>query len=59
MVRDDLWPIGKDDGMLCIGCLERRLGRRLTREDFKLGGDWHTKSHLSARLRERLEPSAR
>jgi hypothetical protein len=59
MVRDDLWPIGKDDGMLCIGCLERRLGRRLMRQDLDLGGDWHTKRHLSARLRERLDTSTR
>lgn len=25
------------DGYLCIGCCERRLGRRLTRADFQLG----------------------
>lgn len=35
-VWDDVWlranPSG--DGMLCIGCLERRLGRRLTALDF-------------------------
>jgi hypothetical protein len=58
-VDDAVWPIGEDDGMLCIGCLERRLGRRLVREDFNVGGDWHTNSRLSARLRERLATSAR
>jgi hypothetical protein len=37
MVRDAVWaaagilPFG---GCLCIGCLERRLGRRLTPKDF-------------------------
>ena len=38
MVHDELWaqagmePCG---GWLCIGCLERRLGRRLVPADFK------------------------
>jgi hypothetical protein len=34
MVRDDLWPLDRLDGMLCIGCLERRLGRELAATDF-------------------------
>lgn len=34
MVHNDLWPIGRNSGMLCIGCLERRIGRKLTTEDF-------------------------
>ena len=34
MVHDHLWPIGKLDGMLCIGCLETRIGRQLTPDDF-------------------------
>jgi hypothetical protein len=34
MVHDELWPIGGNDGMLCIGCLETRLGRRLAPADF-------------------------
>lgn len=31
-----LWlvAVGSIDGMLCIGCLEKRLGRKLTRSDF-------------------------
>lgn len=39
MVSDDIWansgvgPLGRE-GMLCIGCLEGRLGRRLTADDF-------------------------
>lgn len=32
MVRDDVWP--DVDGFLCIACLEQRLGRMLTADDF-------------------------
>jgi hypothetical protein len=35
MVRDDVWTSARmQDGMLCIGCLEARLGRRLMAHDF-------------------------
>lgn len=36
MVKDEIWFSVCDDvyGMLCIGCLEERLGRRLTPTDF-------------------------
>jgi hypothetical protein len=34
MVRDEVWPIHHDGGRLCIRCLEARIGRRLTPEDF-------------------------
>ena len=38
MTRDDVWnavvPGGMNAGMLCIGCLEKRLGRKLRPEDF-------------------------
>jgi hypothetical protein len=45
MVHDDVWAAAGmpkndpenepgDSGYLCIGCLERRLGRRLTPQDF-------------------------
>lgn len=35
MVHDHLWAqAGTTDGFLCIGCLERRLGRRLQSRDF-------------------------
>lgn len=27
-------PDNKDNGMLCIGCLENRIGRKLNRNDF-------------------------
>ena len=37
MVTDQVWlasGLGVDDGMLCIGCLEQRLGRMLHAKDF-------------------------
>lgn len=35
MVDFALWDEhGAGDGMLCIGCLEARIGRRLTPDDF-------------------------
>jgi hypothetical protein len=35
MVSDEVWQSARiDRGMLCIGCLEGRLGRRLVRSDF-------------------------
>lgn len=34
MVTDQVWDSVADNGMLCIGCLEARLGRTLTASDF-------------------------
>jgi hypothetical protein len=37
LVRDEVWAAGglaPDGGLLCTGCLERRIGRPLAREDF-------------------------
>lgn len=34
MVKDEIWPIEQDGGMLCVGCLERRIGRELKKDDF-------------------------
>ncbi len=39
MVQDDLWKsvcADGEDAMLCIGCFEKRLGRSLSSEDFRL-----------------------
>lgn len=35
-VHTDLWlsAAGSKEGMLCVGCLEERIGRRLTSDDF-------------------------
>ena len=56
MVRDEVWAasgLAPRDGYLCIGCLEKRLGRRLRPYDFTdapvNGGTWKT-----ARLLDRL-----
>jgi hypothetical protein len=55
MVKDDVWAqvCEPDGGMLCIGCLEERLGRRLVPDDFK-DCQLHHHGHLSERLRSRL-----
>lgn len=36
MVHDEIWEeaVPEFEGMLCIGCLEERLGRELTPDDF-------------------------
>ena len=36
MVKNDLWNkhFNKKRGMLCIGCLEKRIGRKLKYEEF-------------------------
>ncbi len=37
VVHDDVWAAGSgdaSDGVLCIGCFERRLGRELRHDDF-------------------------
>ena len=39
VIHNDLWEQAVGDhrlGWICVPCLERRLGRQLTREDFKL-----------------------
>ena len=63
MVHDDVWKAATGDdpfGWLCVGCLEDRLGRRLTPDDFNDApcndpnflygrGGWHS-SRLLSRL---------
>jgi hypothetical protein len=41
MVSDDLWfaATGRTDGILCLNCLEIRLARQLTLDDFPLWDD--------------------
>ena len=55
-VNDEIWKVaGMDSGFLCIGCLERRIGRSLTPDDFKdcpindPDEPWHT-PRLASRL---------
>lgn len=60
MVNDHVWTrlagMGKDDGMLCIGCLEARIGRTLCNEDFP---DLPVNNSIlyshSDRIRDRIE----
>jgi hypothetical protein len=53
MVTDDLWDrYGCGDGMACIGCLERSMGRRLQPDDF-ITPDFSREDHMSDRLRDR------
>jgi len=67
MVHDEIWLSVSEDvyGMLCIGCLEERLGRRLTPDDFMdcpvnnwkftpPPRKWRHLSHCSDRLLSRL-----
>ncbi len=64
MLHDDIWrlvnpPTAKNPtslGMLCIGCVEERLGRKLTPKDFhKCYLNSRTyKTARSARLTDRL-----
>jgi hypothetical protein len=55
MLHNAVWQEAHpaDDGMLCIGCVEERLGRRLTPGDFRLDcpcNDWTR----SARFQQRI-----
>jgi hypothetical protein len=34
VVRDELWREYGSEWMLCVGCLERRMGRHLVTDDF-------------------------
>ena len=59
ILRDEVWAetgLGKR-GMLCVGCVEARLGRRLDRADFAPVKINHPKvSQMSLRLQERIGP---
>lgn len=34
-IKSEIWlKVAKSNEFLCIGCLEKRLGRRITKEDF-------------------------
>ena len=55
-IHDSLWlQIHPDDqGMLCVGCAESRLGRVLTRDDFPQYPINMGAFNQSARLKDRL-----
>jgi len=57
MVHDHLWEragMATDGGMLCIACLETRLGRDLKRTDFTDAPINQVTDRRSAHLRDRL-----
>lgn len=54
VVHDFIWFSVANKGMLCIGCIERRLGRRLTPFDFKDAQINYIATHQSPRLVDRL-----
>ena len=59
LVHDDLWKeFGVVHGMLCVGCLEQRMGRQLTPADFKerVGINGPDESR-STRLESRMTPA--
>src|SRR5262245_42362542 len=54
MVADELWAAsGGGDGMLCLACLERRIGRKLALDDFTamVPSPQVWKQHLARRAR--------
>jgi hypothetical protein len=61
-VHDSIWkaaseaspPLPGGYGLLCIDCLETRLGRELTRADFVIDNPLNRAEGLSDRLRNRL-----
>lgn len=58
MVHNHIWlKVNPDSaGMLCIGCLENRLGRTLTGKDFTDARvNWHLQMYHSDRLTNRLK----
>lgn len=56
MVTDGVWELANPQrcGMLCIGCLEKRLGRTLTAADFTAAPINHGVFPYSERLAARL-----
>jgi hypothetical protein len=59
-VNTELWlsVVSSTDGMLCIGCLEARLGHQLTADDFTdayiNSPAWASGQGRSDRLRDRM-----
>jgi hypothetical protein len=58
MIHDDLWraAVPTEAGYLCVGCLERRLGRKLQRGDFRpyMQAAFDDGMLVSDRLKDRL-----
>lgn len=59
-VSTSIWltVVGSNKGMLCVGCLEGRLGRKLVKADFTSAHINNPRLYpMSDRLRNRLEAS--
>jgi hypothetical protein len=57
MVKDNVWARGQRGGkcrFLCVGCLERRIGRKLSSDDFKRSAKVNFVDQTSAKLRRRM-----
>jgi hypothetical protein len=63
MVSDDLWAasgVAPDGGMLCLHCLERRIGRKLILDDFTaMGPRREAWEHHVASRRRRIHRQGR
>lgn len=56
MLTDFIWNLAMQGqtGMICIGCFEKRLGRRLKRSDFDLMAPMNYWKQRSDRLKSRF-----
>lgn len=57
MVKDRVWRRGQLKGkcrFLCVGCLEHRIGRKLSAADFRRNARVNFTSQKSAKLRQRM-----
>src|SRR5262249_28730908 len=57
MVKDRVWHQGQRKGkcrFLCVGCLENRIGRKLTCHDFRRTAKVNFTNKKSTRLRHRM-----
>ena len=57
MVKDSVWRDGQREGkcrFLCVECLERRIGRKLSGADFRRSAKVNFEGKKSRRLRHRM-----
>jgi hypothetical protein len=57
MVKDRVWQRGQRDGkcrFICVGCLENRIGHKLTADDFRRSAKVNFVGEKSAKLRRRM-----
>jgi hypothetical protein len=54
LVKDSVWRRGQRGGFLCVGCLEHRIGRKLSSGDFQRSAKVNFDHKGSAKLRRRM-----